>query len=349
LFEGIDFEHSAWNGPSRAAGFVDGQDGFTTTGGSVPGGLDCTNCSYVTVRNCSFKYMGGSGVTFGDIAQHISISGTTVADVSGNGIVVGNSRNTSAPFQSTDNTVEDCEIDRVGQEFTDASAIVAGYSIRLDISHNTLTNLPYGGINIGAGAAHPGYARNNTVTFNRIDNWMLRMQDSAGIHVTGRQPGSMIRSNFISRQGLTGLEPPPSCDNPLRGQRCSLDEVVAYEDRWIAQIGKPYNISSCNRTSDGWCNQTGNSHGGGIYMDNGSGGWEVTGNVLSGIYNWMFVWDGRPGKMVNMSFHHNWVDSWLFSNNAVGNQVSAQDNILVSKGAWPDGAKVVMQSAGARV
>ena len=84
-------------------------------------------------------------------------------------------------------------------------------------------------------------------------------------------------------------------------------------------------------------------------MDNGSGGWEVTGNVLSGIYNWMFVWDGRPGKMVNMSFHHNWVDSWLFSNNAVGNQVSAQDNILVSKGAWPDGAKVVMQNAGARV
>merc|ERR1711884_119865 len=102
------------------------------------------------------------------------------------------------------------------------------------------------------------------------------MQDSAGIYLTGRQPGSRIHRNFISQQGVTGLEPPPHCDAPGTGRRCTLVEVEAFEDIWIKEIGAPYNITRCKKTQEGgWCNQTGNIHGGGIYGDNGSGGWTV--------------------------------------------------------------------------
>lgn len=56
------------------------------------------------------------------------------------------------------------------------------------------------------------------VSYNRIARFMLKMQDSAGIYVTGRQPGSSIFRNYISEQGLTGLEPPPHCDAPGAGR-----------------------------------------------------------------------------------------------------------------------------------
>ena len=47
-FVGIDFEHMAWNSPSHPAGFIDLQDGETELG-YILGGLDCSNCSDVSV------------------------------------------------------------------------------------------------------------------------------------------------------------------------------------------------------------------------------------------------------------------------------------------------------------
>lgn len=88
-FEGISFEHMAWNEPSKGNGFVDSQDGFHANPGgsdSIPGGLDCTNCSNIIVRGCSFARMGGSGVTFGGVAKRVVVESSHVFDVSGNGV-----------------------------------------------------------------------------------------------------------------------------------------------------------------------------------------------------------------------------------------------------------------------
>ena len=77
--------------------------------------------------------------------------------------------------------------------------------------------------------------------------------------------------------------------------------MIGFEDIWIQKVdptGHKYNITSCERGRQGWCNQTGNAHGGGIYTDNGSGGWNVTDNVLAGVYHWLFAW--QPAKMVDM-------------------------------------------------
>ena len=347
--EGIDLQYAAWNEPSSAVGFVDFQDGVTAQGW-MPGALTCNNCSRVSVRDCGFRHMGGSGVVFAGVARYVSLEQLHIKDVSGNGITVGTHPDTSVTaLQSTNNRVIDCLVERVGQEFTGCCGVVAGYNIGLNISHNTINDMPYGGISVGAGAARPGYARDNTIAYNRVFGWMLKMQDSAGVYVSGRQPGSRMHRNFLSGQRLSGLEPPPHCDAPEQGRRCTLQEVVDFEDIWIREVGAPYNISKCTRTPSGWCNQTGNMHGGGIYPDNGSGGWEVTENAVKDVYHWVFVWDGRPDKMVDMSFHNNFVNTPLFSNNAAANNVSVYDNVLVRPGQqWPAEAVQVMEAAGAR-
>ena len=82
--------------------------------------------------------------------------------------------------------------------------------------------------------------------------------------------------------------------------------------------------------------------------DNGSGGWLVEDNVLADVYHWMFVWDGRPGKMVDMRWASNWVDSKLFTDNALDNNVTVSNNTLVLGGRWPAAARAVMAAAGAR-
>ena len=314
-FSGLNFQFSAWNSPSLSAGFVDLQDGITTLG-YIPGALDCLNCSDITVSDCSFEKLGGSGVTMNGVAQRIRLLGLDVVDVSGNGIAIGASRgNDSWPFQCVDNEVSDCVVTHAGQEYTGAVGIQAGYNIALTISHNTVTDVPYGAISVGAGAARPGYAHNNTISYNKIARFMLKMVDSAAIYVTGRQPGSRIHRNFITEQGLTGLEPQPQHCNK---HRCTVEELISHENVWIDEVdptGTKYNITSCKRTStEGWCNQTGNAHGGGLYTDNGSGGWRVTENVLSQVYHWMFTW--QPDKMVDMQFENNFVDSPLYTNNA---------------------------------
>ena len=174
-FSAIDFEHMAWNSPSGPAGFVDLQDGVTALG-YIPGGLDCMNCSDVSVTECGFEKLGGSGVTFNGVAQRISMAGLRVRDVSGNGIAIGASRgNDSRPFQSVDNTVTDCVVSYAGQEYTGAVGVTAGYNVGLVLSHNTVENVPYGAFSVGAGAARPGYARNNTVSYNRVARFMLKM------------------------------------------------------------------------------------------------------------------------------------------------------------------------------
>jgi hypothetical protein len=349
-FSGISFEYMAWNSPSEAAGFVDFQDGVTSLG-EIPGGLDCTNCTDVSVFGCTFSKLGGSGVTFSGIAQRINMSRLDVYDVSGNGITIGSHGNDSWPFQTVDNVVTDCVVSRVGQEYSGAVGVNAGYNTGLTLSHNTVTDVPYGALSVGAGAARAGYAHNNTISYNKIARFMLKMVDSAAIYVTGRQPGSHMYRNFILQQGLSGLEPSPHCDAPGMGRRCTVEEVIGFEDIWIQQVdptGHKYNITRCERTADGWCNQFGNAHGGGIYTDNGSGGWHVTQNVLTDVYHWMFTW--QPVKMVDMQFQHNWVDTPLFTNNAASSDppVIVSDNTLITRGGtWPAAAQTVMADAGA--
>ena len=366
-FQGIAFEHAAWSGASAGAGFVDLQDGVhfaaeqPANGSSqvtveVPGAFDCRDCSGVTVRNCSFARVGGSAISFGGVSQRNAVEATAVSDTSCSGVQIGigdyTGNDTAA--QCTGNRVVGNSIARAGQEYSGCVGVFAGCNVGLDVSHNTIAEMPYGAVSVGCGASHALYARDNVVSHNAISRWMLRMQDSGAIYMDGVQPNSSVHHNYMSRQGLTGLEPPPPCDAPLRGARCTLAQVRATEDLWIKQIhGWKYNLSSCaapRAGSAGWCNQSGNAHGGAVYPDNGSSGWDLFANVFEDVYHWAFVWDAR--KMKDMRFRDSWTDSPLFTNAAAAHNVSIRGNTLVNRSAgepWPAAALAVVQGAGSHL
>lgn len=174
---------------------------------------------------------------------------------------------------------------------------------------------------------------------------------------------SVVRSTTTTTTTtITGLEPRPTCDAPLATppRRCTIPEVQAFEDRWMREVDaakfnqtpcpqqQPHHSSSRRRPRRGWCNQTGNMHGGGIYPDNGSAGWRVFANVLSEVFHSFFVWDSQ--KMQNMSFVGSWTDSLLFTNNAARHGVRVAGNVYVDLAGgdvWPPEALVVIHGAGA--
>ena len=74
-----------------------------------------------------------------------------------------------------DNAVTDCVIPCAGQEYTSAVGANARYNVGLVLSHNTVENDPYGAFSVGAGAARPGHARNDTASYNRMSVQTLGM------------------------------------------------------------------------------------------------------------------------------------------------------------------------------
>ena len=69
----------------------------------------------------------------------------------------------------------DCVVPYAGQEYTSAVGANAWYNVGLVLSHNTVENDSYGAFSVGAGAARPGYARNDTASYNRVARFMLKM------------------------------------------------------------------------------------------------------------------------------------------------------------------------------
>ena len=394
-FDGISFMHSAWNGPNTGAGYVDLQDGYHfapdgATVAAVPGGgINCANCTGIVVKRCTFAQLGGSAVAFAGAAHNCTVESTTIDDVGCSGIQIGNTdelaNGNDTTLQSYGNTVTGSTISRAGQEFTGCCGIAAGFNKDLYLANNTISEMPYGAVSVGAGAAHPSYAANNEVAHNKIERWMLLMQDSGAVYMTGPQPGSSVHHNYFGNQGLSGLEPPPACDRPLEGKTCTVAEVEAVEDLWLIRIkGWKWNLTNCHNKSaavatagapssssgsgraasshrhayssrrtaaaggGAWCNQAGNMHGGAIYPDNGSADWDVFQNVFEDVVHWGFVWDTR--KMRDMAFHSCYTDSPLYTNNAGKHNVTFTGNTFVNRSAgkaWPKAAIAIMRGAGA--
>lgn len=364
-FHGIAFKHSAWS--FGELGFIDAQDGIHLAADSkalgeevvIPGAFSCENCADVVVEHCSFKQLGGSAVDFGGIAKRCVVDSTTIDDVSGSGVQVSmlvssdcrHMNCSDVKLQPTSNRVTNTTISRAGNEFAGCVAIGAACNVQLLLSHNTLSDLPYGGISLGCGASHAGFAHSNVISWNRIERWMMTMQDSAGVYMTGVQPNSSVHHNYIAQQGLTGLEPRPYCDAPLAvpPRRCTAAELLATEDKWMVEMNaQKFNVTPCHRSAtSAFCNQTGNAHGGGIYPDNGSAGWKAFANVLHEVYHSFFIWDSN--KMMNMSFTQSWTDSLIFTNNAARHHVVIDQNHFVNRSAgepWPTDALHVVNGAG---
>jgi hypothetical protein len=221
-FEGLTFSYTTSLQPLEDTGRVGHQAGVLFYKNSTLAEHEDLSSSavhfkyarHITFQNCTFNKLGTSGLAFDIGSQHNLVASNTFEDISSNGISIGNidlatNYNPANPEDRvTHNTISDNVISLVGQEMTDSVGIFGGYVNNLIIDHNTLFDLPYTPISVGWGwggpeetnTYNPDAVGNNSITSNRIYNYMNVNLDGGGIYTLGRQDNSSIKFNYINGQ-----------------------------------------------------------------------------------------------------------------------------------------------------
>jgi hypothetical protein len=147
----------------------------------------------------TFRHVGGTGISLGRGSRWCTVSGCSVSDVAGNGVMVGEPTiRTPQAGLAGGNKVEKCIIDRCGAVYYGAVGIWVGLSCNNVIELNEVHQLPYTGISVGwMWNPTPTPCEGNVVSRNHIHHVMQILSDGGGIYTLGLQPGTKLTGNWI--------------------------------------------------------------------------------------------------------------------------------------------------------
>jgi hypothetical protein len=219
-FLGVCFELCRWDVPP--SGYAEGQatkhvprdkaPGAGDPHGQwqfVPWAVEVEFAERVSFERCDFRNLGGGGVLLGAATTACALRQCRIEDVSGNGVGIGEGAERrvadgrvwwqAAPGQvATGNRVEECHVSRCGAQFHGAVGIWVGLAKDSRILTNLVCNLPYTGISVGwMWNPQPTPCGGNLVAGNHIHHVMQLLSDGGGIYTLGRQPGTVLRDNWI--------------------------------------------------------------------------------------------------------------------------------------------------------
>ncbi len=171
-FEGITFADATWLGPNRT-GHVDVQANVSFAPTNIferdgvlvnvhneylksPGNVTLRAVHAVRFERCTFTRLGGAALDIDYGSQDNMLSECRFFDISGSGVQIGNvlaeDHHPSDPRRIVKgNRVEYCEFHHIGAEYQDSVAVFAGYVNGTVIAHNEIHDLPYSGISVGWG------------------------------------------------------------------------------------------------------------------------------------------------------------------------------------------------------
>ena len=212
-FNGITFEHSAWQLPDKgycgvqACMFYDRQEDNKGRN-KIPAAIELDLAEKCGFYDCTIKHTGGSGIWIRQNCLDCEISESHIYDISGNGVSIGEGRDRlvngipwwiSTPEQvSQNNKISHSLIEDCGKQFYGAVGIWGGLVANTIIDHNEIRNLPYTGISIGwMWNPDPTPCRENIINANHIHHIMKILSDGGGIYCLGLQPNSRITDNLI--------------------------------------------------------------------------------------------------------------------------------------------------------
>ncbi|MBP2351935.1 hypothetical protein JOF29_003018 [Kribbella aluminosa] len=208
----------------------------------IPAAVQVSAAAHVSFDGNSFEQLGSVGLGLGmDPNAHTSGTGygASEIDVRGNSftssaasaIVVGgvqpgahhprDPRMTNHDIRIVDNTISG-----VSKEYRDNAGILSTYVTRATITHNTLTDLPYDGVDIGWGWGindpggnqyylkaglynyqpiyrTPTTFRENYVAYNLIHDTKQAMHDGGSIYTLSASPGTVIERNYVYDSQVT--------------------------------------------------------------------------------------------------------------------------------------------------
>ena len=370
--DGVAFELATWMGPSRGGlGFVDVQGGFcmvcadgdpTCRGHSnapigpagireTPAALQFTGATNVTFTNCSFSRLGSNAVGFSHGSHRNSVRRCSFDDISASAVAIGTrsdpTEKTTPSQQEINNTVADCVISRTAAEYRGHPGLSIGFSHGTRIEHNEIFNIPYTAVSLGWGwDTFPfTYDGDNHIVGNNIHHHMLLLGDGGAIYTLGPQ-GNMpfMQSHFKNRSAI--LPPSTQIGN------------------WIHDGGPPWPVFLPGTNIPGVPGVPapappsfdhdgigqGHHQPGGLYSDTGTTNWNITGNVVQNVPNWL---QGCRNVRIGPNWQdRNWFDaaSNLSINQMtklcplVGNVQLASDK----QADWPAAARAVVAAAGPR-
>jgi hypothetical protein len=216
-FHRLRFQYSNWTRPSRKGHLtlqafqytIDPTVNNTQYVDRPPAAVYVRLARNVVFKENVFQHLGATALDLHYGTDHCQVIGNVFSDISGNGITLATFSNPDVrlhvPFLP-ENEYEICRHDRIennyiekiGQDYYGAVGIACGYPQNVLIEHNELFDMPYTGISIGWGWTKGESAmKENMIRFNHIHHVANLLADGGGIYTLSRQPGSVIRENYI--------------------------------------------------------------------------------------------------------------------------------------------------------
>ena len=315
-FQGLTFAYTTWTLPSTA-GYIDNQAGVLWDAGNnnapirIPAAVQVHRGSNIAFTGDEITHTGGTGIDLADGTQNSTITGSYIHDTSGGGVSVGEVDDyylTDTSRMTTGDTVSQNWISYVGQDFSDAVGIWAGYTRNLTVSHNDVGHTPYSGMSLGWGWGYASpcsmqsaqglttcrhgtiYAGANQILNNHVHDVMGVLHDGGDIYTLGGQGNGDL----------------------------SVRSVLA------GNLNETYRGSNA------------------VYHDEGSSNWDNDNNVSrSGGGNWVSMW---TPTIHDINIHDDYSDTSTYTNN--GTNITFNQAIIVSGGAWPPAAQSIIAAAG---
>jgi hypothetical protein len=171
-FEGISFADATWLSPNRI-GHADEQANFTFAAANIferdkhlvnvhneylksPANVVLHAAKSIRFERCTFTRLGGAALDIESGSQENVVSGCHFHDISGSAVQIGDvlpsDHHPDDPRLIVQgNQVTNCLIERVGVEFQDSIGVYGGYVRDTLIAHNEIRDLPYSGVSVGWG------------------------------------------------------------------------------------------------------------------------------------------------------------------------------------------------------
>ena len=164
-------------------------------------------------RNVFAHLASGSAVSLANDVVDSSIVGNVFSDIAGNAVNVGHPQHyeigdgprypVGTEGVCTRDKISNNFIRNVSREFKQGEAISGFFTEAVEISHNDIAGVPYGGIALGwwwgnAEIPPSKIPRDNVIAANKVfDTQQELPKDGGAIYVLGEQPGGRIESNYV--------------------------------------------------------------------------------------------------------------------------------------------------------
>jgi L-rhamnose mutarotase len=215
---GLTLADTEWSLPN--SGYIGIQAGHYGTRISepvhvLPAAVELGYAEACGLERCRILRAGASGVGLGAGCRDNRIDGCEIADVAGNGVMVGlrsdrelggQPGNHGLMAEWTDpadvpcgNAVTNCYVHHAGVLYACCVGIYDGFCRDTLIAHNLVSHLPYTGISVGfRWDAEPTCQRGARIEYNQVCEVMGLLADGGAIYTLGWQPGTVLRGNLLT-------------------------------------------------------------------------------------------------------------------------------------------------------